>query len=443
VSALIGQVCCDRIHAVESLPDSPPLFDQKRADEYHTMRVHRIAFVVLLLAPLTVSAQPEGVETVTVADLAGREHSGTLRQLTNTMLTIGDETPQRFDLSDLLSIRFRKRAAAIRQRGSMVLLAGGDRLLLQPTSLDEDDLVGIWQYFPAWPRLNIPLECVRAIAFQLPEDAPTRHRLTAELLEYREKSDTVILENGDRLRGQLIRLSADALAFEGPVGKSSIPSNDIRALALNSELISVPKKTGKRVLLELRDGSRLTARRVVLSEQGLLEVETQFGSGLRVPTSAVVSMRFLGGRAVYLSDMKPVDFEFTPYFQTRWPLRLDRNVNGGPLRLKGREHAKGLGMHSRSVVSYDLAGEFSQFRATVGIDDSAGRKGSVQFAVEVDGERVFTSSVMTGTDTPTSIGPLDVSGKKRLTLIVEFGERGDILDHANWCNPLLIRQGER
>jgi hypothetical protein len=407
------------------------------------MRVHRFAFVFLLSGPLTASAQPPNKETVTVVELSGRERSGMLQQLTDTALTIGDETPQQFDLNDLLSIRFGKRTAAKRQRGALVLLAGGDQLLLQPTSLGEDDLVGIWQHFPAWPRLKIPLERVRAIAFQLPEDAPTRHRLTAQLLEYREKSDTVILENGDRLRGQLIRLSADVLSFEGPVGKLSIPSNDIRALALNSELINVPKKTGKRVLLELRDGSRMTARRVVLAEQGLLEVETQFGSDLRVPTSAVVSMRLLGGRAVYLSDLKPAEFEFTPYFQTRWPLRLDRNVNGGPLRLNGREYAKGLGMHSRSVVSYDLAGEFSQFRTTVGIDDSAGGKGSVQFAVEVDGERVFTSRPMTGASKPTAIGPLDLSGKKRLTLIVDFGERGDILDHANWCDPLLIRQGER
>ena len=431
------------MHAVGLLPDATPSFDQKRADEYHIMRLHRIAFIILLLAPLTLAAQPADVETVTVVELSGREHSGVLQRLTNTTLTIGDETPQQFDLSDLLSLRFRKRTAAIRQRGALVLLAGDDRLLLQPTSLDEDDLVGIWQHFPAWPRLKIPLERVQAIVFQLSEDAPTRHRLTAELLEYRKQRDTVILRNGDRLRGQLNGLSAEKLAFEGPVGELEISSNDIRAVALNSELISVPKKTGKRNLLELRDGSRLTVRRVVLAEQGLLKVETPFGPELRIPTSAVVSMRLLGGRAVYLSDLKPAEFEFTPYFQTRWPLRLDRNVNGGPLRLNGREYAKGLGMHSRSVVSYDLVGEFSQFRATVGIDDSAGGKGSVQFAVEVDGERVFTSRLMTGAGKPTAIGPVDVAGKKRLTLIVEFGERGDILDHANWCDPLLIRGRKR
>jgi hypothetical protein len=411
--------------------------------EYHTMRVHRLAFVVLLLAPLAVSAQPATVDTVTVVDYSGREQTGFLQQLTETELTIAGESPKRFDLSGLMSMRFGERVVVARQRGPLVLLAGGDRLFLQPATLDEDDLVGIWRDFPAWSRLKIPLEQIQAIAFQLPDDAPTRHRLVAALLEFGEKRDVVIFRNGDRLGGRLVRLTADALVFEGPVGELAIPRNNIRALAFNSGLINAPKKTGQRVLLELSDGSRLTVRRVILAEPRLLEVETLFRAKLRVPTSAVLSMRFLGGRAVYLSDLQVAEFQFTPYLATRWPLRLDRNVSGGPLRLNGREYAKGLGMHSRSVVSYDLAGEFQQFRATVGIDDSAGGKGSVRFAVEVDGERVFTSSLMTGATKPATIGPFDVSGKKRLTLIVEFGELGDILDHANWCDPVLIRAKAR
>ena len=400
------------------------------------MREHRIAFVVLLLAPITVSAQPAAVQTVTVVELSGREHSGILQQLTETRLTIAGEPPKQFDLINLLSMRFGKRVAAARQRGPLVLLAGAAAVHWLTGTL-----VGIWRDFPAWPRLKIPLEQVQAIAFQLPEDAPTRHRLVAVLMEFREKRDAVIFKNGDRLGGRLVRLTADSLSFEGPVGELAILRNKIRALAFNSELISTPKKTGRRVLLELSDGSRLTTRRVILAEQGLLEIETLFRARLRLPMSAVVSMRFLGGRAVYLSDLKAAEFQFTPYLETRWPLRLDRNVSGGPLRLNGREYAKGLGMHSRSVVSYDLAGEFREFRATVGIDDSVGEKGSVRFAVEVDGERVFTSSLMTGASKPSALAPLNVSGKNRLTLIVEFGELGDILDHANWCDPVLIRQG--
>ena len=33
---------------------------------------------------------------------------------------------------------------------------------------------------------------------------------------------------------------------------------------------------------------------------------------------------------------------------------------------------------------------------------------------------------------------IDVSGAKRLSLIVEFGDRGDELDRANWLDARLV-----
>ena len=72
-------------------------------------------------------------------------------------------------------------------------------------------------------------------------------------------------------------------------------------------------------------------------------------------------------------------------------------------------------------------------------DDTARGRGSVVFVVEVDGERVYTSKPVTGKSDPLSIPPVDVAGKQRLTLIVDFGHLGDIRDHADWCNAVLIR----
>jgi hypothetical protein len=171
----------------------------------------------------------------------------------------------------------------------------------------------------------------------------------------------------------------------------------------------------------------------------LLSVDALFGAELRIPLSAVRLMRFLGGRIEYLSDLEAAEFQFTPFLKARWPLRRDRNVLGGPLRLRGREYAKGLGVHSRSEISYDLKGKFRQFRATVGVDDTARGRGSVVFAVEVDGERVYSSKPVTGKTAPLPIPPIDVTGRKRLTLIVDFGHLGDIRDHADWCDAVLIR----
>jgi hypothetical protein len=54
---------------------------------------------------------------------------------------------------------------------------------------------------------------------------------------------------------------------------------------------------------------------------------------------------------------------------------------------------------------------------------------------------VYASPTQTGGSPALFIGPIDVSGKKRLTLIVDFGERGDVQDHADWCDPVLVEIG--
>jgi hypothetical protein len=191
--------------------------------------------------------------------------------------------------------------------------------------------------------------------------------------------------------------------------------------------------------LSLSDGSRVTVRNWKLSSEDLLSVEAVYGGSLEVPTSAVVSLQFFGGRADYLSDLKPLEYRFQPYLLDDWPLVRDLSVTGDPLRVRGREFSKGLGMHSSSEVVFDLAGEYRQFQATAGINDATRGRGSAVLAVEVDGRRVYTSGLVTGSSPAEEIGPIDVSGAKRLKLIVEFGEFGDVLDHVDWCNALLVK----
>jgi hypothetical protein len=138
--------------------------------------------------------------------------------------------------------------------------------------------------------------------------------------------------------------------------------------------------------------------------------------------------------------MKPVTTKQTPFLSVKRPPRLDRNVLGGPLTLRGVEFPKGLGMHSRTEVEYDLADGFALFQATIGLDDAARNGGNVVYSVQLDDKSVFTSGPVTGGQTVRALNPIDVSTAKRLKLIVEFGQGGDIRDYANWCDAVLIRK---
>jgi endo-alpha-N-acetylgalactosaminidase len=79
-----------------------------------------------------------------------------------------------------------------------------------------------------------------------------------------------------------------------------------------------------------------------------------------------------------------------------------------------------------------------RFESLVGIDDSTLGGGSVRFRVLIDGKEKFASPIIRGGDTPLPVS-VDVTGAKELELLVDYADRADVLDHADWLNARLIR----
>jgi hypothetical protein len=71
------------------------------------------------------------------------------------------------------------------------------------------------------------------------------------------------------------------------------------------------------------------------------------------------------------------------------------------------------------------------------LDDGAGQRGSVVFRVFVDAEQKYASPILRGGDAPLPIAVAIPSTAKSLSLIVDFAERGDELDYANWLYARL------
>ena len=121
-----------------------------------------------------------------------------------------------------------------------------------------------------------------------------------------------------------------------------------------------------------------------------------------------------------------------------WPYRADRNVTGGLLRCGGRLYLKGLGMHSQSQLTYALDPSYRRFEAELGIDDSTSGGGSVQFRVLLDGREKFASKTVRGGAPPATVS-VDLSGAKTLELLIDYADRGDVLDRADWLNARLVK----
>jgi hypothetical protein len=68
------------------------------------------------------------------------------------------------------------------------------------------------------------------------------------------------------------------------------------------------------------------------------------------------------------------------------PRQADRGISGTPIIIGGKRFARGVGTHAESKLRVDLGGKATRFFAQVGVDDSAGGRGSVEFIVSGDGK---------------------------------------------------------
>lgn len=198
-------------------------------------------------------------------------------------------------------------------------------------------------------------------------------------------------------------------------------------------------------VLELEDGSRLRGALAGLDAGGA-KLTDLFGREHRLPAAAVRAVTFRNGRVIYLSDLTPVKVEENAnYIRAAAPVpgdlllphRKDRNVIGGPLSLRGRAFSRGIGVHARSELTFELGGKFERFLATVGIDDSAGGRGHVVFEVHGDDQKLFGEAV-SGAEAAREV-TLEVSKVKLLRLVVDFGEDGGAGDRGDWAAARLIR----
>lgn len=129
---------------------------------------------------------------------------------------------------------------------------------------------------------------------------------------------------------------------------------------------------------------------------------------------------------VYLSDLTAKNVK------NGWgDIKMNKSIEGNPLRIAGTQYDKGIGVHSLAEMTYDLLPEYKRFVATAGIDDEAG--GSVDFVVEIDGVTAGASPVVL----KGKVWNFDIkipSGSRQMRLLVNDGGDGRGSDHADWVN---------
>ena len=336
-------------------------------------------------------------------------------------------------------------------RAGGLLLADGGWIAAHVATADQEKLTADSDLFGTF---SLPLESLAGVVFHSSSPLPLGEGQGVRAL----------LENGDELTGTLDGIADNVVRLQTDVGTVEIPTNRITAIILPIKPRPSVAPVGKhlRAWIGLSDGSRLLAARLAI-EGGSATIDAA-GRTWKTSAENIVFLQPLGGRATYLSDLKPIEYHQSPFVaqphvaqppsavadhpSLTWPWRADRNATGGRLRCGGQLYLKGLGVHSASRLVFSpllpgegqgvrAAGAPKRFQALVGIDDSTDGRGSVRFRVLVDGREKYVSPILRGGDPPVPVS-VELAGAKRLELVVDYADRADVLDHADWLDARLV-----
>ena len=199
-----------------------------------------------------------------------------------------------------------------------------------------------------------------------------------QLASRRPGRDTMVISREGKavvVPGSLESLSTAGWTFRLGERTRSAGLDEAYGFVLGAQL-TAPKVLPAGVIL--RNGNRFTAR-IISADRATLRFDAGLLGKMTLPWQMIRRIDLRSKRVVYVSDLTPSRVEQHTLLGASWPVRHDRNVAGGPIRLGGKRYAKGLGVHSYTSLSYELGGAYERFSAVVGVDDSVAPRGSVVF----------------------------------------------------------------
>jgi hypothetical protein len=336
------------------------------------------------------------------------------------------------------------RPAAAAPPALMAVLADDDQLMGALVAWNDKSLTLKPDRFPA--GLEIPVTALREV-WRGPTLAQIQ-KAKAMPLEPGPEDAAYVLKDDNivAVRGVALGIEGDALSFKF--------NDEPRKIAL-AKLVGVTfggpdaAKNAKRdrsfhQTVQMAGDNTLSGHWTAYdAAKNTMTLQTAWGQSLNLPMSAVLKIRSANGRLTYLSDLKPSAVEQVSYFDRLLPYRVDKSLTGGPIKLIDGEYKRGFSVHARCVLSFDLDGQYEEFKTKVGFQQPEGKLGHCAVRVLADGRPLWQDPDARGDAPKPADLSLKVVGVKQLTLEVDFGKDGDTGDRVAWANPRLLRAASK
>ena len=361
---------------------------------------------------------------VQVETLKTGQAAGELKQVTPTQIVVGN---RQVPLSDVLEIRFSNPAPAAPAtvNGVEVILNDDSRLAGSKITLNATELKLTSAELGTITARKNTVRSIRFAANDTKLDDAWQKILARD-----SKKDVIVVRKDSKLDFLAgVAGAVDEQFVKFLVDGEEVPVKRERVYGL---IYQPPAATGKpQSVIELQGDITLQSKQIVSKDQNY-EVILASGVSLTIPATQVRTIDFSLGKIRQLSQMKPSDVQYVPFWDHVWEYRKDAGPLSSPITLGGVAYAKGLSIHSKTKLTFRLQGEYRLFQAVMGIDDMSdddGIRGDVKVTISGDGKPLLEADVL-GPDAPRKID-LNVTGVRELQILVDFG--GD-LDIADWLS---------
>lgn len=269
----------------------------------------------------------------------------------------------------------------------------------------------------------------------------------ARYVSAKTEDDTIFRETPlgfDPIRGVLESVDAKGLRFEVASGRSELFTWD-RIAGLKLPALEAPQPgPGARIVLLLRDGSRLHGRPTALADAKLAVKHATLGD-LRIPLDGILGGHVIDDASrVLVSSLQPVEVGERDLFADRplYPWRRDANVLGHTLEVRRRYWTTGLGAHAQCKLDFVVPADAKTLRTWIGADDSAvqnRRIGDMRFRILRGDEVLADVESVKGGQVAQPLPPIPVEQGQRIRFEIDFGKALHTLDRGNWLAPVFVR----
>jgi hypothetical protein len=306
----------------------------------------------------------------------------------------------------------------------IAFLSDGDRVAGEPIALGGEKLR--WSSL-VLGELELPADGLLAIS---------RTPSPPLGLENARSDDQVSLANGDLTHGIITQISAAGVTLQTADATPTLPWDAITAVLFATP--ASPKPDNRRAFrVTFTDGTVMTATRLSLAGAKLsLSLDEKTSRDAEISTVAAIEQ--MNGPISWLTDRRPIQNIYRPFFAENFPTRFDRTVDGAQtIHDRFNQFHHGIGCHSYSRLVYALDGGYAAFR-TQFVVDSDSPLADVTVRILLDDKPAFQRENLKAGHTESPV-IIPLGDAKKLALEVDYGQNYASEGRFAWLDPALLR----